>query len=58
MALKYFRVWFGDDELVLNGDYRYVEADHGTSFSGKAAGRRDDVLAGNGALLGSNEPLA
>ena len=48
----------GDDVLVLDRDDRHVEADHRAGLAREIAGRRDDVLAGDVALVGLHQPLA
>ena len=58
MTLLDFRVRFGDDELVLNWNHGHVEANHGASLAGKVASRGDDVLAGDIALVGGDDPIA
>ena len=49
---------FGDDILVLDRDDRNVEPDHRAGLAREIAGRRDDVLAGDVALVGLDQPFA
>jgi hypothetical protein len=48
----------GDDVLVLDGDDRNVESHHGAGLAREVARRRDDVFAGDVALVGLDDPLA
>ena len=48
----------GDDVLVLDGNDRDVEADHRAGAAGEIAGGGDDVLAGDVALVGLDQPFA
>ena len=58
VALDQRRMRLGDDVLVLDGDDRNVEADHGRGLARIVAGRRDHVLASDVALLGAHQPFA
>ncbi len=48
----------GDDVLVLDGDDGDIEADHGAGRAREVAGAGDDVIAGDVALVGPDEPAA
>ena len=48
----------GDDILVLDRDDRNVDAQHLAGLAHEIAGRRDDVLAGDVALVGLDQPFA
>ena len=58
LALTDRRVRLGDDILVLDRDDRDVEAEHRAGLAHEIAGRGDDVLAGDVALVGLDQPLA
>ena len=49
---------FGHDILVLDRDHRHVDPDHAAGRPCEIAGRRDDVLADDVALVGRNLPFA
>ena len=48
----------GDDILVLYGNDRHIKANHRARAAGKVAGRGNDVLAGDVALIGLDQPFA
>ena len=52
------RMRLGHDVLVLDRDHRDVEPDHGAGLAREVAGRRDDVLARDVALVGPDQPFA
>ena len=58
MALLNCRMRLGDDVLVLDRDHRHVEPDHRAGLPREVAARRDDVLAGDVALVGLHQPFA
>ena len=43
---------FGDDILVLDRDHRHVDPDHAAGRPREIAGRRNDMLANDVALVG------
>ena len=50
------RMGLGHDVLVLDRDDRDVEPDHGAGLAGEVAGGRHNVLAGDRALVGLDDP--
>ena len=56
VALDDGRVRLGDDVLVLDRDDRDVETEHGARLAGEVAGRADDVVGGDVALVGADHP--
>ena len=51
-------MWFGDDELMLDRDYRNVEADHGAGLTGEISARRYNMLASDLTVIGGDTPFA
>ena len=58
MPLDDLGVWLGDDILMFDRQHGDVEADHGAGAPGIIAGGRDDVFAGDIALVCLHQPFA